>query len=296
MYYSKLFNEIVLKEDIPLSKRKRLLFTLGLVLVMIVLSACGAGTRDPITAESTGFWDGTIIYNFSRVIIWLSDLFFDNYGLGIIAFTIIIRIILLPLMYFQTKSTKKMQAVQPQIKALQEKYNSKDTQTRELLQAETSRIYQENDVNPYMGCLPALVQMPVMIALFQAISRTELLSEGSFLWVNLGESDPFFVLPIIAAALTFYTSKLTFMAQPDGGGQGKSMMYFMPVMILFMGATLPSALSLYWVVSNAFSVGQTLVLNNPYTAIREREDELEKKKEIEKALRKAQNPKKKKRR
>ena len=189
-----------------MSKRKRLLFTLGLVLVMVVLSACGAGSQAPITSESTGFWDGTIIYNFSRIIIWLSDLFFNNFGLGIIAFTVIIRIILLPLMYFQTKSTKKMQSVQPQIKALQEKYNSKDTQTRELLQAETSRIYSENDVNPYMGCLPALVQMPVMIALFQAINRTEVLSEGSFLWANLGEPDPYFILPIIAAVLTFYTS------------------------------------------------------------------------------------------
>ncbi|AZP04246.1 membrane protein insertase YidC [Jeotgalibaca ciconiae] len=276
-----------------MSKRKRLLLTLGLVAVVMVLSACGS--TEPITSESTGFWDGIIIYNFSRMIIWLSDIFFGSYGMGIIVFTLIIRVILIPLNYFQTKSTRKMQTVQPQIKELQEKYASKDTQTKELLQAEISKVYAENDVNPYMGCLPAIVQMPVMIALYQSISRTEVLSSGTFLWVNLGERDPYFIFPILAAILTFYTSKLTMMTQPDGGGQGKAMMYTMPAMILFMGSSLPSALSLYWTVSNAFSVGQTLMMNNPYKVIKERQEEERKKRELQKALEKAKNPKKKRR-
>ena len=290
MYY---MNKNRFKEEFLLSKRKRLLFTLGLVTVMMVLSAC---STTPITSESTGFWDGIVIYNFSRIIIWFSNLFFGNYGMGIIVFTIIIRFILVPLNHFQTQSTRKMSKIQPEIKALQEKYSTKDTQTRELLQAETSRLYAENNINPYMGCLPALVQMPVMIALYQAISRTEVLRSGNFLWMNLGEQDPYFVLPILAAILTYFTSKLTMMAQPDGGGPGKSMMYAMPIMILFMGISLPSALSLYWVVSNAFSVGQTMLLNNPYKIIREREEEEQKKRDLAKAFEKAKNPKRKKRR
>lgn len=273
-----------------MSKRKRLLFSLGMLAVVMVLSAC---STDPITSESTGLWDGVIIYNFSRLIIWLSDLFFNNYGLGIIAFTILIRIILLPLNHFQTTSSRKMQKVQPQVKALQEKYNSKDTATREVLQAEISKLYAENDVNPYMGCLPALVQMPILIALYQAISRTELLRSGNFLWMNLGTRDPLFILPILAAILTYYNSKLLFLGQPEGSQQMKSMMYTMPLMILFMGISLPSALSLYWVVSNAFSVGQTLVLNNPYKIIREREEEERIKRERERALERAKrNPRK----
>jgi len=105
-----------------LSKRKRILLSLGLVMVMLVLSACG--NTAPITSESTGFWDGVVIYNFSRFIIFLSELFNNNYGVGIIIFTAIIRVILIPLNYFQTKSTQKMQKVQPQIKELQEKYAS----------------------------------------------------------------------------------------------------------------------------------------------------------------------------
>lgn len=276
-----------------MSKRKRLLLSLGLVILVLFLSACG--NTESITSDSTGFWDGFVIYNFSRFIIALSELFGNNYGVGIIIFTIIIRVILIPLNYFQTKSTQKMQKIQPQVKALQEKYPSKDTQTRELLQAETSRLYSENGVNPYAGCLPALVQMPVMIALYQAISRTEILSSSNFLWMNLGERDPYFVLPILAAILTYFTSKLTMMSQVDGGGQTKVMLYMMPALILFMGSTLPSALSLYWVISNAFSVGQTLILNNPYTIIAEREAEERANRALERALERAKNPKKKRR-
>lgn len=276
-----------------MSKRKRLLLSLGLVTLVLFLSACG--NTESITSDSTGFWDGFVVYNFSRFIIALSELFGNNYGVGIIIFTIIIRVILIPLNYFQTKSTQKMQKIQPQVKALQEKYPSKDTQTRELLQAETSRLYSENGVNPYAGCLPALVQMPVMIALYQAISRTEILSSSNFLWMNLGERDPYFVLPILAAILTYFTSKLTMMSQVDGGGQTKVMLYMMPALILFMGSTLPSALSLYWVISNAFSVGQTLILNNPYTIIAEREAEERANRERERALERAKNPKKKRR-
>lgn len=276
-----------------MSKRKRLLLSLGLVTLVLFLSACG--NTESITSDSTGFWDGFVIYNFSRFIIALSELFGNNYGVGIIIFTIIIRVILIPLNYFQTKSTQKMQKIQPQVKALQEKYPSKDTQTRELLQAETSRLYSENGVNPYAGCLPALVQMPVMIALYQAISRTEILSSSNFLWMNLGERDPYFVLPILAAILTYFTSKLTMMSQVDGGSQTKVMLYMMPALILFMGSTLPSALSLYWVISNAFSVGQTLILNNPYTIIAEREAEERANRERERALERAKNPKKKRR-
>lgn len=276
-----------------MSKRKRLLLSLGLVTLVLFLSACG--NTESITSDSTGFWDGFVIYNFSRFIIALSELFGNNYGVGIIIFTIIIRVILIPLNYFQTKSTQKMQKIQPQVKALQEKYPSKDTQTRELLQAETSRLYSENGVNHYAGCLPALVQMPVMIALYQAISRTEILSSSNFLWMNLGERDPYFVLPILAAILTYFTSKLTMMSQADGGGQTKVMLYMMPALILFMGSTLPSALSLYWVISNAFSVVQTLILNNPYTIIAEREAEERANRERERALERAKNPKKKRR-
>lgn len=275
-----------------LKNRKRLLLLLGTVMLAVILSGC-SGSTAPITSESTGFWDHYIIWNFSRVIIWLSEVFGNNYGVGIIVFTLIIRIILLPVMQMQTKSTRKMAEIQPQLKELQEKYSTKDVETQQKLREEQQKLYSENGANPMMGCLPMLLQMPLLIALYQSISRTEVIKAGHFLWVNLGEKDPYYILPILAAILTFATSKLTMMGQAQSNGMTGAMTYMMPALILFMAITLPSALSLYWVVGNAFSVGQTMLLNNPFKIKREREAKEQAKKDREKALKKAQSPTKK---
>nr|WP_202882004.1 YidC/Oxa1 family membrane protein insertase [Carnobacterium inhibens] len=264
---------------------------LGTVLLAVVLVGCGTS---PITEQSTGIWDRYIILNFSRVIIWFSNLFGGSYGIGIIIFTLIIRLILLPIMHRQTKSTQKMAELQPQLKELQTKYASKDTDTQNKLKEETSKLYAEAGVNPVAGCLPLLIQMPVLIAMYQAISRTDVLKTGNFLWMNLGEPDHYFILPILAAALTYGTTKLSSMSQAESNPTTTSMMYIMPALILFMGITLPSALSLYWVVGNAFSVGQTLLLNNPFKIKKEREEKIRVERERQRALEKALKPKKKK--
>lgn len=271
-------------------KRKRLLIVLASIVLMVVLTGCGTS---PITADSTGFWDQYVVWNFSRAITSLSNIFFGSYGLGIIVFTIIIRIILLPLMHHQTKSTRKMSEMQPQLKALQQKYASKDTETQNKLKEETQKLYSATGVNPVMGCLPMLVQMPVLMAMYQAISRTDVLKTGQFLWMDLGSRDPYFILPILAAILTFATTKLSTMSQAESNPTTSAMLYMMPALILFMGISLPSALSLYWVVGNAFSVGQTLLLNNPFKIKREREDKIKAERDYQKALEKAKNPKKK---
>ena len=263
-----------------MKKRKRLLLLLGILSLTVVLAACGT---DSITANSTGFWDRTIIYNFSRVIVWLSNFFGGNYGVGIIAFTLLIRIILLPVTYYQTKSSRKMSDVQPQLKELQEKYSSKDTETQEKLREETANLYEKAGVNPAAGCLPLLIQMPVLIALYQAISRTEVLRTGNFLWVNLGSPDHLFILPVLAALLTLATSKLTTMSQAQANPSMAIMTYMMPVMILFISITLPSAVALYFVISNGFSVVQTLLFNNPFKIKKEREQKIEQEKERERA-------------
>lgn len=274
-----------------MNKRKRLLLLLGTVLLAVVLVGCGTS---PITEQSTGIWDRYIILNFSRVIIWFSNLFGGSYGIGIIIFTLIIRLILLPIMHRQTKSTQKMAELQPQLKELQTKYASKDTDTQNKLKEETSKLYAEAGVNPVAGCLPLLIQMPVLIAMYQAISRTDVLKTGNFLWMNLGEPDHYFILPILAAALTYGTTKLSSMSQAESNPTTTSMMYIMPALILFMGITLPSALSLYWVVGNAFSVAQTLLLNNPFKIKKEREEKIRVERERQRALEKALKPKKKK--
>lgn len=272
-----------------MKKRKRLLLMMALVSLVVLLSACGTSE---VSAQSTGFWERYVVYYFAEAIKWLSV--GGSRGIGIILFTLIIRIILLPLMNFQTKSMRKTQELQPKLKELQKQYSSKDTATQQKLREEQQRLYAENGVNPYAGCLPLIVQMPILMAIWQAISRVPELREGSFMWLDvLGNPDPYFILPILAAVFTFGSTYLSSMSQVESNPSMKIMTYMMPIMILVMGINLPSALSLYWVVSNAFQVGQTLLINNPYKIIREREEVVRQEKERERALRKAQNPKKK---
>lgn len=266
---------------------KKVILSMMLVAVVLVLTGCGTSE---ITASSTGIWDRYIVYNFARAIKGLS---FGNAGIGIILFTLVIRVILLPLMHYQTKAMRKTQDLQPEIKALQEEYSSKDPDTQRKLQEETQKLYDKHDVNPYAGCLPLLVQMPILMALWQAISRVQGLSQGTFLWLELGVKDPYYILPVIAAILTYVSTKLNSMSQLESNPSMKMMNIFMPLMILFMGVNLASGLSLYWVISNGFQVVQTLMINNPFKIRQEREEEVQKQKELEKALRKAQSPKKK---
>lgn len=271
-----------------MKNKKKLLLFFGMMSLVVFLTACGTGE---VNVDSTGIWEKYIVYNFAKVIEWLS--IGGNAGIGIILFTIIVRILLLPLMNFQTKAMKKTQKIQPEIKKLQEKYASKDPDTQRKLQEEQQRLYDEHGVNPMAGCLPLLVQMPIMMAVWQAISRVPSLTEGQFMWLELGVPDPFYILPILAAILTFASTKLSSMSQTETNSSMKIMNYAMPLMILFMGVNLASGLSLYWVISNGFQVIQTLLINNPFKAKREQEAEEQKKKDLQKALEKAKNPSKK---
>lgn len=271
-----------------MKNKKKILLSLGLLSLVLILTACGTGS---INSSSTGFWDHYIVYNFARVIKFLS--IGGNAGVGIILFTILVRIILLPLMHYQTKSMKKTQQLQPEIKKLQEKYSSKDPDTKRQLQEAQQRLYNEAGVNPVAGCLPLLIQMPVMMAVWQALSRVDGLSTGKFLWLELGHSDPTFILPILAAIFTFASTKLTSMSQVESNSTMTIMNYLMPAMILFMGINLASGLSLYWVISNGFQVIQTLLINNPFKARRELEEAERLRKEKERSMKKAMKVKKK---
>lgn len=269
-----------------MKKGKKALALFGALSLVLVLSAC---STDPVTSSSTGFWDHYIIWNFVRAIKALSHFFGNSYGWGIVVFTIIVRIIILPLMFYQMKSSRKTMDLQPQLKALQAKYPDRDQDSMRAMQEEQRKLYAEAGVNPVAGCLPLLVQMPVLIALYQAIFRAQELKTGSFLWMQLGDKDPYFILPILAAFFTFATSKLTTMSQPDTGQKGMmaAMTYGMPLMIFVTALSVPSALSLYWVITNAFSVGQTLLINNPYKINRERAEKEQSIKDRERNLKKA---------
>lgn len=270
-------------------KRKVKITSIGLTALML-LSACGRGDISPTSPNG---WE-QLVYFFARAIRWLS--FGGLTGLGIILFTIIIRALLMPLYNMQMKSGQQMQDLQPELKALQAKYPGKDTDSRMKLAEESQALYKKYGVNPYASMWPLLVQMPVMIALYQALIRVPFLRTGTFLWVELSQADPYYVLPVLAAVFTFLSSWLTNKAAKEKNFVMTAMTYVMPVFIFFVGFRLASGVVLYWTVSNAFQVFQILLLNNPFKIIAERvrveNEEKERQAKIRRAKKKAKKRRK----
>lgn len=187
---------------------------------------------------------------------------FRNYGLAIIALTVIVRFIFWPLTRKSTESMKKMREIQPLLKEIQTKY--KDNPQR--MQQETMQIYREHHVNPMSSCLPMLIQIPVFIALFTVLRSAVELRYASFLWIaDLSEAENLFagkipfagslnILPLVMAGTMYLQSKLTpSMGDPS---QQKMMMWMMPLMMLFMFYQMPSALVLYWSISQILAIIQ----------------------------------------
>ncbi|MGC4378766.1 YidC family membrane integrase SpoIIIJ [Fictibacillus sp. Mic-4] len=244
--------------------RKKLVLTLTIVALMALLAGCSV--NQPITSHSTGFWDHYFVYPLSWVITKVAYLFGakPNYGLSIIIVTILIRLILLPLMIQQTKSSKAMQDIQPELQKLKEKYSSKDAATQQKLQQETMALFQKHGVNPLAGCLPLVIQMPILLAFYHAIRRTEAIAQHTFLWFDLGQHDPYYILPIVAGITTFLQQKIMMGTGPQSQNpQMKIMLYVMPVMIVVFAINFPAALSLYWVVGNIFMIAQTYFVISP---------------------------------
>lgn len=190
------------------------------------------------------------------------------YGITLIVFTIIVRACLFPVYASQIKSSMKMKEVQPKIQALQKQYaNDKETLNMKMME-----LYKEEKFNPMKGCLPMLIQMPIILALFVLLRNPLTFMKDpqmimavheSFLWVpDLSQPDPW-IFPILAGIATFISFNLTQANTPqtDVGGTNqmmKMMKYFFPVMIVWMGRTFPSGLTLYWFFGTLIMIIQTL--------------------------------------
>ncbi|HLS34762.1 MAG TPA: membrane protein insertase YidC [Bacillota bacterium] len=246
-----------------MSSRSKYIIIGLLIGLILFLSGCSS-LDEPITAESTGFWSKYFVYPMSQLITFFAELV-SNYGLAIVIVTLIIRLLLLPLNVKQIRSSIAMQKIQPELQELQKKYSSKDANTQQKLQQETMALFQKHGANPLAGCLPILVQMPILIAMYQAIMRTEAIKQGSFLWLQLGSPDPIYILPIIVGGATFLQQRLMMadMQQGQQNPQMQMMMYMMPIMLTVITFILPSALGLYWVVGNLFMVAQTIFVRKP---------------------------------
>ncbi len=185
-----------------------------------------------------------------------------NYGIAIIIFTILIRLLLLPLTLKQEQSMKKMRDIQPELDKIKEKYKDDPKE----FQAQTAEIYKKHGVNPLSGCLPILIQMPLFIAMFYVFSGTSVPNTASFLWFNLKQPDKLFIagtfafnlLPVLNTIVTFVQQK---MISKASSGQAtnptmQSMMYTMPILMLVLFYNMPSGVTLYYFISGLLSLLQ----------------------------------------
>lgn len=195
----------------------------------------------------------------------------QNYGLSIILFTILVKVLLLPLTIKQTKSTKAMQDIQPKIQEIQTKYKDKP----EKQQQEIMKIYTEAKINPLAGCLPLLIQMPILIALFSVLrepvtygvfaDQAQFVNAAKgFLWIK-DLTTPDYILAILSRATTFLMQTLM-MPKDQQQGSMKIMTYVMSAMMLFWGFSFPAGLTLYWTIGNVFAIGQHYLIMNPLRA------------------------------
>ena len=181
-----------------------------------------------------------------------------NYGLAIIFMTITIKLVLFPLTQKQLKSMRSMQEIQPKLKYIQEKYKE-DPQT---MQMKVMEMYKEHGVNPFGGCLPLIIQMPIFIAFYQSLLHFnfKVAEHAGFLWIpNIGAKDPYFILAVLAALTTYLQQRVTMVDTKDP--TQKSMLYVMPLFMAWIAATMPAGLPLYWVAFNTLGILQQLYVN-----------------------------------
>jgi YidC/Oxa1 family membrane protein insertase len=188
---------------------------------------------------------------------WIHQ-YVNNYGFAIILLTLLLSLLLFPLRLKQMLSMKKMQAVQPKVKAIQEKYKKykKTDPKRGEMNQEIMALYKEHNVNPLGGCLPLLVQMPLLFAFYSLLANCIELRHAPFIgWIqDLSAKDPYYVLPIVMGITMFLSQKMTPMAPTADNSQAK-MMQYLPVVFTFMFLTVSSGLNLYFLCSNIFQVG-----------------------------------------
>jgi len=187
-----------------------------------------------------------------NVLIWMHDRLSLAYGWVLVMFGILVRVLLWPLNQKAMESSIRMQAVAPVIKETQERYkNEPDRLQREML-----KIYKEHNVNPFGGCLPMMLPMPVLFALYFVFANTIEFRGVPFLWLpDLSRADPYYIIPIVMGLSMFALSKIGQIGVPPNP-QTKTMVYFMPVFMTVLFLRFASGLNLYYAVQNLFSIPQ----------------------------------------
>jgi YidC/Oxa1 family membrane protein insertase len=205
----------------------------------------------------------TAKYGFLHVlavgIVWFlnfTNTYTGNYGLDIIILAIVLKIIFTPLTHKSQQSMKEMQKLQPEVKKLQQKYK----EDKQALNRETMELYKRRKVNPFGGCLPMLLQLPVFYALYGAfLNAIELRHSPFILWIrDLADKDPAYITPLLMGATMYFQQKMTTVSADPS--QAK-MMTFMPLIFIFIFLNFPSGLVLYWLVTNVLTIVHQMYIN-----------------------------------
>ncbi|OLS34378.1 membrane protein insertase YidC [Bacillus sp. MRMR6] len=239
------------------------------ILILLTLAATLLSGCSTQNGSSDGFFHTYFIEPFIVSIHFFGEFFNGNYGLSIIFVTLIIRLILLPLMLKQYKNQmdmkEKMDVLKPELEEIQNKLKTETvTKKKQELQQEMMGLYKKHGVNPLnMGCLPILIQMPILTGFYYAIRGSEEIATHQFLWFNLGHPD--IVITIIAGLVYYIQFKVSQTSMPlQQQQQMKFMGLLSPLMIVMFSMSAPAALPLYWSVGGAFLILQTLISRRLY--------------------------------
>lgn len=221
-----------------------------------------------------------------------------NYGISLIILTVLVKLLIYPLYFKQIKSTASMSSLQPKMKAIQEKYKN----DKEKMNEEMAKLYKEENFNPMGGCLPTLIQIPILWGLFTLLRNPirYIADENmifavhqSFLWIkDLGQPD-LWILPIAAAVSTYISFAMTQQLTGQNemmGGQGKSMnmimKYFFPLSILWLARAYPAGLAIYWAGGQFIQIFLNIRMNKFRAKLKEEQELEEKRRRAEKQLEK----------
>ncbi|QVK17889.1 YidC/Oxa1 family membrane protein insertase [Mycoplasmatota bacterium] len=246
-------------------------------MMIINLSGCakvykGKNMKEIYPLNYDYFWDRVFV----QPIAWLLDFITDNTGsfaLAILLTTIIVRTILFPIYTKSNDTSLKMQAIQPEIKKLNEKYAGKtDPESRNKQQIEMMKLYKDNNVNMLAGCVMPFLQMPIFLAMYNAVVKVPVTfgytaSRLSFLGLDLSKPGPFYFLPILvatSAVLLQFISMYGLTAEAKSNPTMKMMMWLMPGMMFVFSFSQASALSVYWIVGNIYSTLQIILVKKPF--------------------------------
>jgi len=251
---------------------------LSAMFMMLFLTGCSV-SADYISVETaSGPWERFIVLPLSQLITLLYNFLGGNLGFAIIIATLIFRLALLPLMNYSNKSMMRMQEMQPKIQQIQKKYEGKKDQASQI---KMQQEFKELGYNPLAGCLPMLIQMPLFMAFFQAISRHPLIvsvdSSSFFFGMDLSAtmSLPNYIFGILIAGLTYFSQRLMMKrnaaATSTNANQNpaannaamKVMNIYMPFLMFTMVISMPVAMGLYFLTGNIVQLIQTLVLKRP---------------------------------